>query len=507
MRKWLLGCMALVSVGSLAHADTPPKLVEDTWDAAYLQGSRVGFFHTSVREIERDGVKILRTNLEMDLTIKRYNALARLRMENGTEEEAGDGKVRAVFMTLYQDKGQKLIYNGTVDDDVLHVVVDNGRIDKRIPWAKDVLGLERQQRLFQDRKVKPGDHFRYHSFEPTFNTVVTVNVKVMEPEEVEVLGKKQSLVRVEAKTDKLEVKPGEFFQPPAIVSWLDKNLLPVRAQMSMPGMGEVVLYRTTKALAQAPVNPTAKSADLGLSTLVPLSRAIARPFDSEAAVYRITLKDDDNPETAFARDDRQEVKNVKGSTFELHVKAVREPRSVEAGKDCGDEFRKSCYYLDSDDSGVKLRARRAVGAEKDELKKARLIERWVADNLKNNNSVPFGPASQVAENLEGDCRQHALLCAAMCRAAGVPSRTAVGLVYVTDRQRGPVMGFHMWTEVWVRGQWLAIDATLGQGSIGAAHIKISDSSWHDVQSLTPLIPVARVLGKLSIEVVSVNGRK
>jgi hypothetical protein len=65
----------------------------------------------------------------------------------------------------------------------------------------------------------------------------------------------------------------------------------------------------------------------------------------------------------------------------------------------------------------------------------------------------------------------------------------------------------MWTEVWVRGQWLAIDATLGQGSIGAAHIKISDSSWHDVQSLTPLIPVARVLGKLSIEVVSVNGRK
>src|SRR5258708_26433563 len=43
---------------------------------------------------------------------------------------------------------------------------------------------------------------------------------------------------------------------------------------------------------------------------------------------------------------------------------------------------------------------------------------------------------------------------------------SVGLIYVNHRQRGPVMGFHMWTEVWVKGQWLAIDATLGQGSVG-----------------------------------------
>jgi hypothetical protein len=67
------------------------------------------------------------------------------------------------------------------------------------------------------------------------------------------------------------------------------------------------------------------------------------------------------------------------------------------------------------------------------------------------------------------------------------------------------MAFHMWTEVWVKGQWFAIDATLGQGSIGAAHIKIADHSWYDTQSLTPLLPVVRVLGKMDIEIVSVNG--
>ena len=122
----------------------------------------------------------------------------------------------------------------------------------------------------------------------------------------------------------------------------------------------------------------------------------------------------------------------------------------------------------------------------------------------HDNKSPFAPASQIATTMSGDCRQHALLTAALCRAAGVPSRTAVGLVYVDDRERGPVLGFHMWTEVWVQGQWVAIDGTLGRGSIGAAHVKIADHSWYDTHSVTPLLSVARVLDKLSIEVVSVN---
>src|SRR5262249_7896738 len=118
----------------------------------------------------------------------------------------------------------------------------------------------------------------------------------------------------------------------------------------------------------------------------------------------------------------------------------------------------------------------------------------------------FAPASEVAKSLRGDCRQHSLLATAMCRAAGVPARTALGLVYADDRQRGPVMAFHMWTEVAIRGQWIPIDATRGQGYVGATHLKIADHSWYNTPSLTPLLPVYRVLGKLSIEVLRVEAR-
>jgi len=92
----------------------------------------------------------------------------------------------------------------------------------------------------------------------------------------------------------------------------------------------------------------------------------------------------------------------------------------------------------------------------------------------------------------------------MSRAAGLPSRTAVGLLYVNHPEKGPVMGFHMWAEVWVDGQWRPIDGTLGRGYVGATHLKISDHSWHDTHSFTPLLPVHRLMmGKPKIEVLKV----
>jgi transglutaminase/protease-like cytokinesis protein 3 len=124
--------------------------------------------------------------------------------------------------------------------------------------------------------------------------------------------------------------------------------------------------------------------------------------------------------------------------------------------------------------------------------------------MRADNAVAMGPAGDVARQLRGDCRQYALLMAALCRAEGIPARTALGLLYV-EKGRRPLMGFHMWTEVWIEGQWLGLDATLGQGGVSAAHVKISDQSWHATQSLTPLLPANRILGKMNIRVLSVEG--
>jgi transglutaminase-like putative cysteine protease len=193
------------------------------------------------------------------------------------------------------------------------------------------------------------------------------------------------------------------------------------------------------------------------------------------------------------------VVSVKGNSFELRVRQDVEDVSEAPGA----AFTESSYFITSADPRVQQLARQAIAPERDPWKKALRIERWVKANMQVRTHEALATADHVARTLEGDCTEFAMLTAAMCRAAGIPSRTSVGLIYA-DVRSGPVFAFHMWTEVWIDGRWRAIDATLGQGRVGAAHLKIADQSWHDERSLTPLLPVVRVLGKLSIEVLQVT---
>lgn len=496
--------LSLVLLVSLAGFIGPPaiaqeggKLVSEWWEAAYLQNARAGHVHTFVEEFEQGGVKFFRSTIELRLKVKRFNDTIQLAMDSGTHELA-DGKVIGTFMKQMVGSKKTLEIDGVVDGKQLTLTLDKTKLLKPAPWDPAVLGVSRQRTIFQERKAKPDDAFAYKSFEPTLNVVASVRVQVKNQEEVELFAGKQkkSLLRVDAKADKI----GDFQMPPYAV-WLDEALMPLRTQLEVPGLGRVMLYRTTKAFALSP-SGTAPALDLGISHYVRLQRRIPQPHDTTSAVYRITIRDEEDAAGSFSQDGRQAIKNVQGNALELHVRAEG---GTGDGAKPGAEFTQSSYFIASGDSKVQELARKAVGFEKEPWKKALKIEKWVHDNMRVTASEGLAPADQVARTLAGDCTEFAMLTAAMCRAQGIPSRTAMGLIYA-DVRTGPVFAFHMWTEVWHDGRWTALDATLGLGHIGAAHLKISDQSWHDERTLTPLLPVVRVLGKLAIDVVRVEGR-
>ena len=481
------------------YADSTEELVQESWESAQIEGAKVGLLHTTVRRLDAEGGKRLRTSTELELTFKRNNALLRLRREHGTEETS-DGKVVGVFMRQGQEGGRQLVLSGTLEDGRMHVRIDNGRIDRRLRWSDDVVGLYALEKRFQERKPKPGDSWTLKRYDPTYNAVVTLRVAVKEREEIALTAgtPRVKLLRVEMTAEPLEA-PGIKVQPPPEVWWLDEGFLAVRRQFELEGLGAVVLTRTTRQAATAA--PTAsRSLDIGLKSLLPLNRALARPYATRSVVYRITLRGDRDPASALSRDDHQDIRAVRGDTFELHVHPCQWERRADAVS-AKAEYLESCHFIDCADARVKELARRAVGDEKDTWAKAKRIERWVKQNMRVDQTAEIGPASVVARQLRGDCRQYALLTAALCRAEGIPARTAIGLLYV-EKARKPMMGFHMWTEVCVDGQWLGLDATLGLGGVSAAHLKISDHSWHDTPSLTPLLPVSRVLGKMTIAVVN-----
>jgi transglutaminase-like putative cysteine protease len=146
-------------------------------------------------------------------------------------------------------------------------------------------------------------------------------------------------------------------------------------------------------------------------------------------------------------------------------------------------------------------AEEAAGAATDPVEVALAMERYVYTAMKDKNyATGLATASEVARELEGDCTEHSVLLAAMLRAREIPSRVCVGLVYAQQ-----LSGFagHMWTEAYLGGEWTPLDATLGRGGIGAAHIKVSDSSLAE-NAPTPVaafLPMMHLLGNMKIEVV------
>ena len=145
-------------------------------------------------------------------------------------------------------------------------------------------------------------------------------------------------------------------------------------------------------------------------------------------------------------------------------------------------------------------AREARGDAREPVAVALALERYVHSAITSKNfSQAFATAAEVAQSREGDCTEHAVLLAALARACNIPSRAAIGLVYV-ERDGG--FGYHMWTELYVSGQWLPMDATLGQGGIGAAHIKLADTSLDGAAAYSSLLPVVQVVGQLKISVLS-----
>ena len=381
MRKYLC-CGLLVLIVAPVRAKAPPKVVKETWDAVYIEGARSGFVRTTVHELERDGKKVYRTTQEMDLLIKRYDAVVRTRIES-TVDETAEGKIVGYSLTLFPDKGGKFATTGTVKDGKLLVKADGDANAKSVAWDDKAIGPYKQDRLLAERKVKPDDKVEFLSFEPSANTPVMVHVVVKAAEDKDVLEVKKdgdtikvervkkNLLRVEAKPDKIMLE-GRAVQLPTLVGWMDKEYTIVRSEYDFPGFGKMTLYRTTPEAAKQEGLTPALLPDLGLNTLIPVAQAIENMEAKSMADYRITIKDDDDPASAFTKDARQEVMKDKDGSCRLIVRAVRAAVKIDNPGKVDEEYLKSTFFIDSADAKVKELTVKAVGDEKDDWKKAQL---------------------------------------------------------------------------------------------------------------------------------------
>jgi hypothetical protein len=150
-------------------------------------------------------------------------------------------------------------------------------------------------------------------------------------------------------------------------------------------------------------------------------------------------------------------------------------------------------YIQSDDPKIVDLARQIAGDEKNSWAAAKKINAWVYENIEKRFTPDLSNALQTLNSRRGDCGEHTALAVALLRAAGIPARPIVGLIYWPP---GDGFGYHAWVEAYV-GEWVQMDPSWGEDLANPARIAIARG---DI--IAQVGALYKIMGKIGIEAVA-----
>jgi hypothetical protein len=177
---------------------------------------------------------------------------------------------------------------------------------------------------------------------------------------------------------------------------------------------------------------------------------------------------------------------VKEGYLELQAGASPLARIVPA------DFLGSSVFINSDDREIKQFLRTIVKPEMGDREKVVAIKDWVYKNIKKIPTFSVPTARDVFRTRAGDCNEHAVLFAALARAAHIPCLIVSGMAYSS-------MGgfyYHAWNLIYLEGKWVEADSTFGEFPADATHIILA---LGDISDGIEIIPF---LKNIKIEVVA-----
>lgn len=497
-RGWacVLACALLAGSLSTLSAQKPTGFVIDSWEAVLIDEHHVGWRHTQSRAAKLGERDVVETTIELEIQLRRSGQAVTIQQTHAFHETA-DGQLLGFIL---QDR---------VGGD--QQITRRGRSDGRsLTWTTQWTGKEQREKSAavptrlrgpwgQFLEIKAGPALgqtgpAWYRFEPIFDAILPVDVGWQAEETVTLLaGEQQRLRPVLLRVSGVEDAPEAVEQ-----WWIDRAGAVVKRQQRHSTLGLVTSIRTSAEKARRGVSRSF-ALDVGRQHLVRLHRPLA-DFNARAELTYVIRWGEGQAAPRVPASDRQVVRVLGPRELEVCVHGLQAPPDLGPSRfKPPAECLASNRFINCQDALVRQHAQQATRGLSQPWAKAQAIERWVHQQLRGKvgSSEAYAQADDVARRLAGDCKAHAILAAAMCRAVGVPARTAVGLVYVPREQ---ALGFHMWLEVWVDGRWYALDPTLGQGRVGAGHLKLADQDWNGAESLAPLQPVLSLIGRLEVTV-------
>jgi transglutaminase-like putative cysteine protease len=461
-------------------------------DPLFRTSRKIGHMQIRVATQPWGKHQLVRTDMLQHVSMQRYQQeVTQQILLSSLETESGE--VLRMRSEL-NDGGESMTTNVQCQADSLRLTVRTlGQEESlQLPWQTDWRGFFAEHQTLRRRPLSPGETRERKTFVPVLNVVGDLRLTGTDFEWIETPFGSERLLRIES----------ELVTPQITLEstlWMDDE---GTVRKYVVRQGSMTAYQTLKAVALAPNDEV----DLYEAIQIRVVEAIPQPHSKHRAVYRLKLKSGRDPAEFFFTGPAQQLEALGPGLAKLTVRAIRPdiPQRVgEPEKPPVEADLAANNLIQTEDALVRELAAEvfpvsAEASQPDDWQWALACEQFVHRMIERKVlTEAFRSAAEVARTRQGDCTEHAVLLAALCRVHGIPARVVTGLVAVGD-----LYGFHMWNEVWIQDRWIPLDATLARGGIGAGHLKLSDSNLEGVSPFSALAPVLQILGDVELEVVT-----
>lgn len=491
--------LVLCVFSGLAAQEAPRRreISPDVWMGVYVNGIKIGFIHNQEARIRRAGESLTRARTE---SVMRFSRLGSAPMEIRSTQES-------LFDALDKPLETSLITKMSEDETVIRVqllakeiVFSLGeKIVKRIPRPADVVFGVPYEKIIASGSLVPGFRRTYRMLDPMAYDVSECRFQVIGEEEIRILGLSRRLWRVRTEVDTLV--------PITVDEWIDGDGGVYRSD-TRTGFLDTIALRMPREKA---LEKSDENLDIAFSSTITANIRIEDPLPVRRMELELGGASLDKLR-AFPWDgDSQRILSERAGRLRVETRSVifRERDSVllPIEEEALAAERAATMFCQSDDPEIRALSGRIVGGERNAWRAAKRIAEWIGRELTPNYDVGFASAKEILRNREGDCSEFTVLFVALCRAAGIPSRAAVGVM-----SGGEIFAYHMWPEVWVGrwvdldARWLALDSPTGEYVTDATHLKLGRSLLDENLFQEMIISVSRIIGKLTIRILDYETR-
>jgi hypothetical protein len=468
MNAWLLKreLWAPPSPITLRSTARIAETIEEWW-GVYYRGEKIGYAHQTIRP-ETAGYKVHDAS---DLRLQLLGATRPVstRLEIDVDEEWA---LRRFDFNL-QSNDIKFRARGEVTAGKLTLDVESAgnTTRKEISLSQAPYLMAALKPYVATQQLEPGKQHFFSTFDPATLSQQTTAVTIEGREHIRIGQRLEPAIRIR-----------QQFKGISVVSWIDGTGRTLREE-SPAGLS---LVQQSADEARSLSGSRSVPLDLVTQTAITPDKPILTPARKHSLTLKLTgVKLANFPMVNGSR------QRLEGERLHITRDGVNQLPSISLP--VRDRrlaaFLESTPFLQSDHPRIRALAKEIVRGEQDARSAAVRIKDWVYREIAKEPTVSIPNALEVLQTKKGDCNEHTVLFNALARAAGIPAKTAIGIVYL----RGAFY-YHAWSEIWL-GEWISLDAVLDQFPADVTHVKFLEGE------IDRQIDILQLIGALKIQVL------